>query len=115
MYDWANSAFALSIMAVLYPLFLGSFWSAGASGASVTSRLAWITAGPNAVVAILAPLLGTIADAGGYTEFAKRSKVRDKRNNKTTTYNAQKIQDDEGDDPLLKPGDIVIVERKLWL
>ena len=66
MYDWANSAFALSIMAVLFPLFLGGYWSAGASGSSVTSRLAWITAAANAVVAILAPVLGTIADAGGY-------------------------------------------------
>jgi len=53
-------------MAVLYPLFLGSYWSAGASGASITSRLAWITAAANAIVAILAPILGTIADAGGY-------------------------------------------------
>ena len=66
VYDWANSAFALSIMAVMYPLFLGSYWSAGASGASVTARLAWITATANAVVALLAPVLGTIADAGGY-------------------------------------------------
>jgi MFS transporter, UMF1 family len=66
VYDWANSAFALSVMAVLYPLFLGSYWSAGASGSSVTARLAWITAASNAVVALLAPVLGTIADAGGY-------------------------------------------------
>jgi len=66
MYDWANSAFALSVMAVLYPLFLGSYWSAGASGSSVTARLAWITAAGNAAVAILAPVFGTIADAGGY-------------------------------------------------
>ena len=66
VYDWANSAFALSIMAVLYPLFLGSYWSVGASGASVTARLAWITAGANLVVSILAPIFGTIADAGGY-------------------------------------------------
>lgn len=66
VYDWANSAFALSIMAVLYPLFLGSYWSDGAAGSSVTSRLAWITAAANAIVAILAPVLGTIADAGGY-------------------------------------------------
>ncbi len=66
VYDWANSAFALSIMAVLYPLFLGSYWSAGASGSSVTARLAWITAGSNFVVAVLAPIFGTIADAGGY-------------------------------------------------
>jgi UMF1 family MFS transporter len=66
IYDWANSAFALSIMAVLYPLFLGSYWSAGATGSSVTARLAWITAAANAVVSILAPIFGTIADAGGY-------------------------------------------------
>jgi UMF1 family MFS transporter len=66
VYDWANSAFALSIMAVLYPLFLGSYWSAGASGAEVTARLAWITAAANFLVAIMAPVLGTIADAGGY-------------------------------------------------
>ena len=66
LYDWANSAFALSIMAVLYPLFLGSFWSAGASGSVVTARLAWITAASNFAVAVLAPIFGTIADAGGY-------------------------------------------------
>ena len=53
-------------MAVLFPLFLGSYWSAGDAGSSVTARLAWITAGANFVVAFLAPILGTIADAGGY-------------------------------------------------
>ena len=66
VYDWANSAFALSIMAVLYPLFLGSYWSAGSSGAAVTAKLAWITAAANLVVSILAPVFGSIADAGGY-------------------------------------------------
>ena len=66
IYDWANSAFALSIMAVLYPLFLGSYWSAGAGGPAVTARLAWITAASNFAVAVLAPIFGTIADAGGY-------------------------------------------------
>jgi UMF1 family MFS transporter len=53
-------------MAVLYPLFLGSYWSEGSSGATVTARLAWITAAANFVVSILAPIFGTIADAGGY-------------------------------------------------
>ena len=66
IYDWANSAFALSIMAVLYPLFLGSYWSAGAGGPAGTARLAWITAASNFAVAVLAPIFGTIADAGGY-------------------------------------------------
>jgi UMF1 family MFS transporter len=65
-YDWANSAFALSVLAVLFPLFLGSYWSAGDPGAAVTVRLAWITAASSAVVCIIAPVFGTIADAGGY-------------------------------------------------
>ena len=65
-YDWANSAFALSVLAVLYPLFLGSYWSHGDSGAAVTVRLAWITAGSSAIVCLIAPIFGTIADTGGY-------------------------------------------------
>ncbi len=65
-YDWANSAFALSIMAVLFPLFLGGYWNDGASGSAVTARLAWITAGSSAVVCLIAPVFGTIADTGGY-------------------------------------------------
>ncbi len=65
-YDWANSAFALSVLAVLYPLFLGSYWSDGASGSAVTARLAWITAGSSAIVCLIAPVFGTIADTGGY-------------------------------------------------
>ena len=66
LYDWANSAWALSVLAVLFPLFLGSYWSAGDSGAAVTARLGWITAAANLVVAVLAPIFGTIADKGGY-------------------------------------------------
>ena len=65
-YDWANSAFALSVLAVLFPLFLGSYWSDGDSGATVTARLAWITAGSSAIVCLIAPVFGTIADTGGY-------------------------------------------------
>jgi len=66
LYDWANSAFALSVLAVLFPLFLGSYWSSGDSGSAVTARLAWITATASAIVCVFAPILGTIADTGGY-------------------------------------------------
>ncbi len=66
LYDWGNSAFALSVLAVLFPLFLGSFWSAGDSGAVVTSRLSWATAIASIVVSLLAPVIGAIADNGGY-------------------------------------------------
>ena len=66
LYDWANSAFALSVLAVLFPLFLGRYWSAGDDGATVSARLGLITAAANLVVAVLAPIFGTIADKGGY-------------------------------------------------
>ncbi len=65
-YDWANSAFALSVLAVLFPLVLGNYWSAGDDGASVTARLGWVTFAASAVVCVTAPIFGTIADAGGY-------------------------------------------------
>lgn len=65
-YDWANSAFALSVLALLFPLVLGSYWSAGDSGATVTARLGLINAAASAVVCLISPVFGTIADTGGY-------------------------------------------------
>ena len=66
LYDWANSAFALSVLAALFPLVLGDYWSEPGNGAAVTARLGWITFAANAVVCISAPFFGAIADAGGY-------------------------------------------------
>lgn len=51
---------------MLFPLVLGTYWSAGDSGAAVTARLGWVTFAASAVVCITAPIFGTIADAGGY-------------------------------------------------
>lgn len=66
LYDWANSAFALSVLAVLFPLVLGNYWGEADGGASATIRLGWITFAASLVVFLAAPILGTIADAGGY-------------------------------------------------
>ena len=66
LYDWANSAFALSVLAVLFPLVLGNYWSVGDNGSVVTARLGWITFAASVIVCITAPLFGTIADTGGY-------------------------------------------------
>ena len=66
LYDWANSAFALSVLAVLFPLVLGNFWSAGDEGAAVTARLGWVTFAASIIVCVTAPVFGTIADTGGY-------------------------------------------------
>lgn len=66
LYDWANSAFALSVLAVLFPLVLGNYWGADDGGSASTIRLGWITFSASLVVFVSAPILGTIADAGGY-------------------------------------------------
>ena len=66
LYDWANSAFALSVLAVLFPLVLGNFWSVGDDGSAVTARLGWVTSAASVIVCVTAPIFGTIADAGGY-------------------------------------------------
>ncbi len=66
LYDWANSAFALSVLAVLFPLVLGNYWGAEDSGVTATIRLGWITFAASLIVFLSAPILGTIADAGGY-------------------------------------------------
>ena len=54
------------MLAVLFPLFLGSYWSAGDPGPVVTSRLTWATAVGSIIVSLMAPVLGAIADSGGY-------------------------------------------------
>jgi UMF1 family MFS transporter len=66
MYDWGNSAFALSVMAVLFPLFLGPYWSAGDPDPVVTSRLTWANAIAAVVVSLIAPVIGAISDSGGF-------------------------------------------------
>jgi len=64
-YDWANSAFATTVMAGFVPLFNKEFWSAGATETVSTFRLSMANSAAGIVVAILAPILGAIADRGG--------------------------------------------------
>ena len=66
LYDWANSAFALSVLAVLFPLVLGNYWGVDDGGVTATIRLGWITFSASVIVVLIAPVLGTIADTGGY-------------------------------------------------
>ncbi|MEQ8206607.1 MAG: MFS transporter, partial [Woeseia sp.] len=66
LYDCGSSAFALSVLAVLFPLALGSHWSAGDDGAIVTGRLSSANAVASLAVFLLAPVLGAVADSGGF-------------------------------------------------
>ena len=66
LYDWANSAFAATVMAALFPPFFSSLaQAAGASASQATAYWGYITAGTLLVIALSAPLLGAFADFGG--------------------------------------------------
>ncbi len=64
MYDWANSAFATTVLAGFFPVFFNEYWSRGVGPAAGTARLGLANSLAGLVVAILAPLLGAIADRG---------------------------------------------------
>jgi UMF1 family MFS transporter len=64
LYDWANSAFAATVMAALYPPFFRSIAEAdGLAPAAATARWGLTTAVALALVALSGPLLGAMADA----------------------------------------------------
>ncbi|MEA1997330.1 MAG: MFS transporter, partial [Gemmatimonadota bacterium] len=65
MYDWANSAFATTVMAGFFPIFFKRFWSAGVEPTVSTARLADANSIGSIIVALFAPILGAIADKGG--------------------------------------------------
>lgn len=64
MYDWANSAFATTVMAGFFPVFFKEFWSVGADATVSTARLGLANSLAGITVALAAPLLGAIADRG---------------------------------------------------
>lgn len=64
LYDWANSAFATTVMAGFFPLFFKQYWSAGADVTMSTARLGIANSIAGILVALLAPVLGAIADRG---------------------------------------------------
>lgn len=65
MYDWANSAFATTIMAAVFPVFYASLGAAGETGAIMTSRWGFTTAIAALIAAVISPLLGAVADFSG--------------------------------------------------
>jgi UMF1 family MFS transporter len=64
-YDWANSAFATTVMAGFFPIFFKQYWSAGTEAAVSTFRLGILSGSGSLVIALAAPLLGAMADRGG--------------------------------------------------
>lgn len=65
LYDWANSAFATTVMAGFFPVFFKQYWSVGTDPTVSTFRLGIGNGAASFAIALLAPLLGAIADRGG--------------------------------------------------
>ncbi|MBS1269141.1 MAG: hypothetical protein MAG794_00084 [Gammaproteobacteria bacterium] len=65
-YDWANSAFATTVIAGFFPIFFKEYWSAGVPATESTFRLGVANSLSSLLVLALAPVLGAIADQGAY-------------------------------------------------
>ena len=66
MYDWANSAFATTVMAGFFPIFFKQYWSIGVDVNQSTAMLGFGNSIASLLVALMAPLLGAIADRGSF-------------------------------------------------
>jgi UMF1 family MFS transporter len=62
MYDWANSAMVTVIVTSVYPIFFREYASAGISRDVALARHAFATSIALTIIAVLAPILGAMAD-----------------------------------------------------
>jgi len=64
-YDWANSAFATTVLAGFFPIFFAKYWAADLADGERTYWLGLAGSISSVVVMLMAPLLGGIADRRG--------------------------------------------------
>lgn len=64
MYDWANSAFATTVIAGFFPIFYNDYWRKGIESTQSTAELGNLNSTAGLIIALSAPLLGAIADRG---------------------------------------------------
>jgi UMF1 family MFS transporter len=62
LYDWANSAFATTVVAAVFPIYYQSVIGAGLPGNLASVYFGYTTAAGLALVAVASPVLGAIAD-----------------------------------------------------
>jgi MFS transporter, UMF1 family len=62
MYDWANSAFWTTVIVAVFPPFFSEYAADGLDPNVATSRFAWGTTIAVTIVALMAPVLGAVAD-----------------------------------------------------
>ena len=64
LYDWANSAFATTVMAGFFPIFFKQYWSQDTAITQSTFYLGVGNSISSLVIVLLAPVLGAMADVG---------------------------------------------------
>lgn len=64
LYDFANSAFATTVIAGFFPLFYSQQLAQGLDDADAQLWFNWTLAGSGLIVALAAPVLGALADSG---------------------------------------------------
>ena len=64
-YDWANSAFSLTVVTAFVPVLLSEYWNDGADSTVTTFRLGMANGVASLIIALSAPLIGAIADLAG--------------------------------------------------
>jgi UMF1 family MFS transporter len=65
MYDWANSAFATTIMAAVLPVYYTSVATAGLASNIATAYWGYTSSISALIAAIISPILGAVADFSG--------------------------------------------------
>ena len=64
--DWANSVYSLMITTAIFPIFFKTATNAGVTAANSTAYLSYANSIATFVVAVMAPVLGALADYRGY-------------------------------------------------
>lgn len=65
IYDWANSAFATTVLAGFFPIFFGAYWGSELTSAESTEYLGYAGSIAGILIAVSAPIIGAFADRGG--------------------------------------------------
>ena len=71
MYDWANSAFATTVMAGFFPLFFKQYWSVEVAATTSSFWLGLANTLASLVIMLASPLLGAMADFPGDASQAR--------------------------------------------
>ena len=62
MYDWANSAYILVVITAVFPIYYQTVAASGLEPVRATSYFTWTTTAALALVALVSPVLGALAD-----------------------------------------------------